>query len=284
MHCPSCKSRNLITEPVLKCNDCSYEFVLNPSLSLLWSDSSIHDLAENTKESGTSRYTLEGLLFQAMKENRKSRATNRIFLIISLVLVLFSSDWFSWGFIPLWLTLILSFGPFTFWAMENTKLNKITKFTDLRKAMELWVLSKNSLPGFLTGSENSVLETLKQEEFRQSAIIVKDKLTQQWLIENGLSGVIEADIISLEDFNVDSLKNDSETKIFLLEKGVSEEIKNHNAKFIGLSESSKKFLVQKFSWEEKEFPIHALPYKLVEDKLLNSFQSGKEFHISTSEI
>lgn len=277
MQCPICKSRNLSTEPVLKCNDCSYEFIINPNLGLLWSDASILTLGERVANQGTPRYTLDGLLFQAMKENRKSRLTNRMLLIVSSGVLILTSNQLPWGMIPLWLTFILVFVPFTFWAIENTKLNGLTRFTDLKKAMELWFLAKKPMPALLETSLIDLSEYQVSTKPSRINLIVKDKLTKAWFIENGIIKKEDLDILCLEEEDKIAKLNSTDSKVFSLNPG-------SQVKYIGLSQKIEEQLKSIFDWHENELPIHSLPYSLVEEKLLHALKSEEPIQISSSDL
>jgi hypothetical protein len=243
-------------------------------------------LLHHISRGGRVSYTRDSVVYHALASARVPRQINRLFLFLTLAALVLSSNWFSWGFIPIWWLIFLSFIPFYFAARQATMLNPATIARSTRGSLADWIEAGSAAPG-LIGSDHSAQppEGIPSAE-NLEWIVVEDDLTAVWLAANGFPPDHRAVVVSLQPYSSwnsglpDSLSSPS--AVYLLHSGRQDSgnvlhqlagiyphagISQAVVHDLGPDYRSVLRHRRKVAWPDDGFPLHALPYSFIQRAL-----------------
>lgn len=281
MNCPECNKPHSVKKSGMTCSGCQYQFVIDPGKGSLWTDQSLTALAERTRNSGSPRFTRDGMRLRALKESSNWRKLNRSGFFASLLFLVLATNWFHWGFIPTSVSFVLAFIPFSFWAWENTRLNPLTRSKDLDAALDKFHEAGRKIEGLIElkeGSEN-YHDLPDDPGLSQDQVIlaVPDQITQSWLIENGLTAKLNGVVINRHQLEAEPQRFQSEN-LFL----VGFESQGEHGVQLGPEKNLTSQAVEEFKWPNSTFPVHALPLTRFENLLLDAIKNRTSMQIDVT--
>lgn len=283
MNCPTCHKKSTTRSAELKCEHCDYVFSIDPSLGLLWSDKSFMDLVEHVSSANKYFFTVSGLQFRSLINDKGPKRNLVLATIVSSLLIILIGPWFSWGFLPWWLTFILVFIPFTFYALNNTHFNSRTRCKDLFAVRRAWKESGKIIDRWVDEVEISGLSSLSDRLNADKLVVVDDELTLAWLYKNGFTENRSFAIITFNEFSDPMVEQKSFSESFdaCFKESLKCEKSNSEIFRVGPTAHNLEQIKQKVKWDSDDIYMHAFPFPFIQRALEESMANRASLQLTT---
>ena len=304
MKCPECHTFHRKSPAGHICANCQYIFKVDASLWPDWDDSRMLDAVKAVSADGKRHWTEDAFVLHALVIHRKPRLVNRFVYGVLAVILILLGDWFSWGLVPSWWLIFLSFIPFAFVAREFTALNPTTVMKCARGALADWLTAHPELPGIIEQDkpgDPDLGPVAGNRDAFSALLITDDTRTRDWIAANGFTDKFPGVCLISSDAEPHPeiekvghrLAGSSTITVYLLHTDAVSghevstkasrllrfQLGENRVKDLGLNPADTRKLRKRISWHDGPMTIHTFPTDLAFDAINQAMKSGTSIRL-----